>query len=79
MYLFRTFKKSTVPYKVHNMGLRYIKVFPSFTGFWYPAKKNIYISLVLVAHFLGTSLPPTPSWSRFDLFVCLQYFILLYF
>ena len=42
-------------------------------------QKNIYISLVLVAHFLGTSLPPTPSWSRFDLFIYLQYFILLYF
>jgi hypothetical protein len=26
MYFFRTFKKSTAPYKVHNMGLRYIKV-----------------------------------------------------
>jgi hypothetical protein len=25
MYFFRTFKKSTVLYKVHNMGLRYIK------------------------------------------------------
>jgi hypothetical protein len=25
MYFFRTFKKSTSPYKVHNMGLRYIK------------------------------------------------------
>jgi hypothetical protein len=25
MYFFRTFQKSTVPYKVHNMGLRYIK------------------------------------------------------
>ncbi len=25
MYFFKTFKKSTVPYKVHNMGLRYIK------------------------------------------------------
>jgi hypothetical protein len=24
MYFFRTFKKSTVPYKVYNMGLRYI-------------------------------------------------------
>ena len=24
MYFFRTFKKSTAPYKVHNMGLRYI-------------------------------------------------------
>jgi hypothetical protein len=24
IYFFRTFKKSTVPYKVHNMGLRYI-------------------------------------------------------
>jgi hypothetical protein len=27
MYFFRTFKKSTAPYKVHNMGLRYIKNF----------------------------------------------------
>jgi hypothetical protein len=26
MYFFRTFKKSTAPYKVHNMGLRYIKI-----------------------------------------------------
>ncbi len=25
MYFFRTFKKSTAQYKVHNMGLRYIK------------------------------------------------------
>ncbi len=25
MYFFRTYKKSTAPYKVHNMGLRYIK------------------------------------------------------
>jgi hypothetical protein len=25
MYFFRTFKKSKAPYKVHNMGLRYIK------------------------------------------------------
>jgi hypothetical protein len=25
MYFFKTFKKSTAPYKVHNMGLRYIK------------------------------------------------------
>jgi hypothetical protein len=25
MYFFRTFKKSTAPYIVHNMGLRYIK------------------------------------------------------
>ncbi len=24
MYFFRTFTKSTAPYKVHNMGLRYI-------------------------------------------------------
>ncbi len=27
MYFFRTFKKSTAPYKVHNMGLRYIKIY----------------------------------------------------
>ncbi len=24
--IFRTFKKSTAPYEVHNMGLRYIKI-----------------------------------------------------
>jgi hypothetical protein len=29
MYFFRTFKKSTVPYKVHNMGLRYIIIIPA--------------------------------------------------
>jgi hypothetical protein len=27
MYFFRTFKKSTAPYKVHNMGLGYIKTY----------------------------------------------------
>ncbi len=26
LYFFRTFKKSTAPYKVHNMGLWYIKL-----------------------------------------------------
>ncbi len=26
MYFFRTFKKSTAMYKVHNMGLRYINI-----------------------------------------------------
>ena len=26
MYFFRTFKKSTAPYEVHNLGLRYIKI-----------------------------------------------------
>ncbi len=29
MYFFRTFKKSTAPYKVHNMGLLYIIAFYS--------------------------------------------------
>jgi hypothetical protein len=34
MYFFRTFKKSTAPYKVHNMGLRYINIqIPLTTGF----------------------------------------------
>jgi hypothetical protein len=28
MYFFKTFKKSTAPYKVHYMGLRYIKGIP---------------------------------------------------
>ncbi len=31
MYFFRTFKKSTAPYKVHNMGFRYIKIFLPFS------------------------------------------------
>jgi hypothetical protein len=26
MYFFRTFKKSTAPYEVHNMGLQYINI-----------------------------------------------------
>ncbi len=30
MYFFRTFKKSTAPYKVHNVGLRYIKKYVVF-------------------------------------------------
>ncbi len=37
LYFFRTFKKSTAPYKVHNMGPRYIKrlaIFPSPAGMW---------------------------------------------
>ncbi len=36
-------------------------------------QENICISLVLVANFLGTSLPPTPNWSR-SIYRCLQYF-----
>jgi len=42
--------------------------FTSFAGFWYPAKKHLYFISVSGA-FLGTSLPPTPNWSRFDLFI----------
>ncbi len=37
MYFFRTFKKSTAPYKVHNMVLRYIKYggrSPKFNVHW---------------------------------------------
>jgi hypothetical protein len=42
--------------------------FTSFAGFWYPAKKHLYFISVSGA-FLGTSLPPNPNWSRFDLFI----------
>ena len=45
-----------------------IVIFSSFAGFWYPAKKHLYFISVSGA-FLGTSLPPTPNWSRFDLFI----------
>ena len=48
----------------------------SFAGFWYPAKKHLYFISVSGA-FLGTSLPPTPYWSRFDLFIDV-YSILFY-
>jgi hypothetical protein len=36
MYFFTTFKKSTAPYKVHNMGLRYIK----YIGYRYSKSKS---------------------------------------
>ena len=39
-----------------------------FCGLLVSRKENICISLVLVG-ILGTLLPPTPSWSRFDLFI----------
>jgi hypothetical protein len=42
-------------------------LFPSFAGFWYPAKNMYFISVS--GAILGTSLPPTPNWSRFDLFI----------
>jgi hypothetical protein len=45
-----------------------LKDFTSFAGFWYPAKKHLYFISVSGA-FLGISLPPTPNWSRFDLFI----------
>ncbi len=34
MHFFRTFRKSTVPYKVHNMGLRYIKITAALHPSW---------------------------------------------
>ncbi len=43
-------------------------LFTSFAGFWYPAKKHLYFISVSGA-FSGISLPPTPNWSRFDLFI----------
>ncbi len=39
MYFFRTFKKSTAPYKVHNMGLRYIKTIIACTV----GKKHVFL------------------------------------
>ncbi len=42
--------------------------FTSFAGFWYPARKHLYF-ISVSGKFLGTSLPPTPNWSRFDLFI----------
>ncbi len=35
---------------------------------WYPARKHLYF-ISVSGEFLGTSLPPTPNWSRFDLFI----------
>jgi hypothetical protein len=42
-------------------------------------QENICISLVLVANFLGTLLPPTPNWSRFDLFIDVYVIFLIVF
>jgi hypothetical protein len=50
MYFFRTFKKSTVPYKVHNMGLRYIKsTFTVWVEFC-PAQKSSLSSSLWIGH-----------------------------
>ena len=45
-------------------------------AFGIPQKKHLYFISVSGA-FLGTSLPPTPNWSRFDLFIDV-YSILFY-
>jgi hypothetical protein len=37
-------------------------------AFGIPQRKHLYFISVSGA-FLGTSLPPTPNWSRFDLFI----------
>ncbi len=55
---------------------QFLAYFPSFAGFWYPAKKHLHFISVSGA-FLGASLPPTPNWSRFDLFIDV-YSILFY-
>ena len=50
-------------------------------AFGIPQRKHLYFISVSGA-FLGTSLPPTPNWSRFDLFIdvysILQYFYFIY-
>jgi hypothetical protein len=44
MYFFRTFKKSTAPYNVHNMGLRYIKsIYVNVQYLWPPTLWLSYI------------------------------------
>ncbi len=45
MCFFRTFKKSIAPYKVDNMGLRYIK--------------SVYLSVCLYSNTESTKFPPT--------------------
>ncbi len=40
MYFFRTFKKSTAPYKVHNMGLRYIKNKIKFSSYLWKFRRD---------------------------------------
>ncbi len=61
--IFRTFKKSTAPYKVHNMGLRYIK---SNIGLGNKCQRKAAKSLyVFQSSFLRKGYPPachaTPS------------------
>jgi hypothetical protein len=55
MYFFRTFKKSTVPYKVHNMGLQY--------------KKRVFLHAIHGHHYYGFYSPPPFSKSGLKL-VC---------
>ena len=44
------------------------KILQVLRAFGIPQRKHLYFISVSGA-FLGTSLPPTPNWSRFDLFI----------
>jgi hypothetical protein len=54
-----------------------LKVFQVSRAFGIPQKKKHLYFISVSGAFLGTSLPPTPNWSRFDLFIDV-YSILFY-
>ena len=56
MYFFRTFKKSTAPYKVHNMGLRYIKDFSIVSVIY------VFIYFFEIRHLLSAGLSALQSY-----------------
>ena len=69
-YSLSNVKQSNVVWKnlfslVNNRAKKFLQVL---RAFGIPQRKHLYFISVSGA-FLGTSLPPTPNWSRFDLFI----------
>jgi hypothetical protein len=70
LYKFHKCKTNLSLQKSYIFSLKYIQ-FPFLQvlrAFGIPQRKHLYFISVSGA-FLGTSLPPTPNWSRFDLFI----------
>ncbi len=59
---------TTQIWKFKNFTYLFSEVLQVLRAFGIPQRKHLYFISVSGA-FLGTSLPPTPNWSRFDLFL----------
>ena len=63
--------KNVDPSKFLRIGNKFVNLqrfLQVLRAFGIPQRKHLYFISVSGA-FLGTSLPPTPNWSRFDLFI----------